>query len=51
MNRSLTVSVPSAVPSAFRHWLAGAARLRPILDAAVHLSGFAEPGPTACPPP
>lgn len=43
MNRSLTVSAPSAVPSAFRHWLAGAARLRPILDAAVHLSGFAEP--------
>ncbi len=45
MNRSLTVSAPSAVPSAFRHWLAGAqaARLRPILDAAVHLSGFSEP--------
>lgn len=45
MNRSLTVSVPSAVPSAFRHWLAGAraARLRRFVDAAVHLAGLAEP--------
>lgn len=45
MNRSQTVSVPSAVPPGFRHWLAGTrtARLRQILDAALHLSGFSEP--------
>lgn len=39
------MSAPFAVPSAFRHWLTGAgtARLRRILDGAVHLSGFSEP--------
>lgn len=39
------MNVISAVPSAIRLWLAGArtARLRQILDSAVHLSGFTEP--------
>jgi general secretion pathway protein L len=39
------VSAPSAVPSAVSRQQAGAriARLRPVLDAAVHLFGFAEP--------
>ena len=47
------MSVPSAVPSALRRGPAGtrAARLRPILDAALHLSGVAEPRADRLPAP